>query len=270
MASKVFISWGGDLSKQLAEEIRKWLPSVLQFVKPYFTPDDIEKGSRWESSISDELQSSNVGIICLTKDNIERPWILFEAGALSKNFGKSKVCTILFDLDSANLSGPLTCFQTTKFEKNDFRKLIETINDTGQDAKLDTPVLNEVFEMWWPRLESNIQSILGGFKPEKQTKRTERELLEEILELSRLNVRQPLRRTQEIEMALIQFSDSLLSSFSRQLPIRSEFPSMDFRNLNTAFADLCSRLGFLGLYDRYVSLFRKMQEEPMISRHPTK
>ena len=94
MASKVFISWGGELSKRLAEEVRNWLPSVLQFVKPYFTPDDIEKGSRWESNIANELETSNVGIICLTKDNINRPWILFEAGALSKNFGKSKVCTI--------------------------------------------------------------------------------------------------------------------------------------------------------------------------------
>lgn len=29
MASKVFISWGGDLSKRLAEEVKNWLPSVL-------------------------------------------------------------------------------------------------------------------------------------------------------------------------------------------------------------------------------------------------
>ena len=52
MASKVFISWGGNLSKRLAEEIKNWLPSVLQFVKPYFTPEDIEKGTRWESNIA--------------------------------------------------------------------------------------------------------------------------------------------------------------------------------------------------------------------------
>ena len=44
MYSKVFISWSGDLSKKIAEELRFWLPAVLQFVKPYFTPNDIEKG----------------------------------------------------------------------------------------------------------------------------------------------------------------------------------------------------------------------------------
>lgn len=131
MASKVFISWGGDLSKRLAEEVKNWLPSVLQFVRPYFTPDDIEKGARWESHIAQELATSNVGLICLTKDNINRPWILFEAGALSKNFGKSNVCTILFNVDSSQITGPLTSFQATRFDKTDFKKLIKTINETG-------------------------------------------------------------------------------------------------------------------------------------------
>lgn len=148
MASKVFISWGGELSKKLAEEIKNWLPSVLQFVKPYFTPDDIEKGARWESNIANELATSNVGIICLTKDNINRPWILFEAGALSKNFGKSNVCTILFNIESSQITGPLTSFQATKFDKADFKKLIKTINDTGNESKLDAKVLDDVFEMW--------------------------------------------------------------------------------------------------------------------------
>ena len=66
MASKVFISWGGNLSKRLAEEIKNWLPSVLQFVKPYFTPEDIEKGTRWESNIANELSNSDVGFLSST------------------------------------------------------------------------------------------------------------------------------------------------------------------------------------------------------------
>jgi hypothetical protein len=82
---KVFISWSGELSRRLADEIQRWLPATLQFVKPYFTPVDIEKGTKWVSEISAELSKSHVGIICLTKENLSSPWILFEAGALSKN-----------------------------------------------------------------------------------------------------------------------------------------------------------------------------------------
>lgn len=189
MSSKVFISWSGDLSRLLAEEIRVWLPGVLQFVKPYFTPDDVEKGTSWSSSISSELSSSNVGILCLTKDNIENPWILFEAGALSKNFDKSRVCTILFNLDTSDLVGPLISFQATRFNKNDFKKLVETINETGNESKLNNDVLNEVFEMWWPKLEDKINNILKSGAKNSSEKRDDRDLLEEILELSRLNVR---------------------------------------------------------------------------------
>ena len=190
MASKVFISWGGDLSKQLAEEVKNWLPSVLQFVKPYFTPDDIEKGARWESSIAQELANSQIGIICLTKDNISRPWILFEAGALSKNFGKANVCTILFNVESTQITGPLTCFQATKFDKADFKKLIKTINDTGGESKLDSKILDEVFEMWWPRLETKIKKIIKDYKEEVyEDERTERDMLEELLELTRMTAK---------------------------------------------------------------------------------
>ena len=120
--AKVFISWSGDPSRKLAEVIRNWMPSVLQFVKPYFTPDDIEKGTKWSNEITKELEESDVGILWLTRDNLNNPWILFEAGALSKNFGKSKVCTVLFGIDSSDLTGPLTGFQDTKFKKEDFEK----------------------------------------------------------------------------------------------------------------------------------------------------
>ena len=81
---KIFISWSGDLSKELGEAFRNWIPSVLQVIKPYFTPNDIEKGARWSSDIAGELEESKVGIFCLTRDNIKSQWMMFEAGAISK------------------------------------------------------------------------------------------------------------------------------------------------------------------------------------------
>jgi hypothetical protein len=80
---KVFISWSGDRSKQLAEVIHWWLPHVLQFAKPYFTPADIDKGKRWSNDISKELEQSKMGIITMTEENLTSPWIMFEAGRFS-------------------------------------------------------------------------------------------------------------------------------------------------------------------------------------------
>lgn len=192
MATKVFISWSGDLSNRLADAVRQWLPGVLQFVKPYFTPTDIEKGANWASGISCELSDSDIGIICLTKDNLEKPWILFESGALSKKFDKSKVCTLLFNVETTDLTGPLTLFQNTSFTKTDFKKLVKTVNDSGGDAKLDDGVLNEVFDMWWPRLEKEVKKILADHQDSDDgAQRSDRDILEEILELARMSTRTP-------------------------------------------------------------------------------
>lgn len=252
MASKVFISWGGELSKKLAEEIKNWLPSVLQFVKPYFTPDDIEKGARWESNIANELATSNVGIICLTKDNINRPWILFEAGALSKNFGKSNVCTILFNIESSQITGPLTSFQATKFDKADFKKLIKTINDTGNESKLDAKVLDDVFEMWWPRLEGKISEIIHNHKEEVHSEeRPEREILEEILELTRMNARRMPRRG-DARLALRELLRSLERIQRLQYEKGEEYNNSLFEEIYPAIRLLCMELDCFDYFERFI------------------
>ena len=188
MGAKVFISWSGELSKDIGEAIRDWLPKVLQSVKPYFTPDDIEKGARWSDEIANELSSSQLGIICLTLENQNSPWILFEAGALSKNIEESKVYPILFNFDTTDLSGPLASFQATKFNKEDIKMLLESINNSCNETKIEQKNLDETFEMWWPKLEEKIKDILTKEKTStKPKKRTDRELLEEILDLTRSN-----------------------------------------------------------------------------------
>jgi hypothetical protein len=190
MPTKVFISWSGELSRKLAEALRHWLPGVLQFVKPYFTPEDIEKGTRWGSDIVTELESSEIGVLCLTNNNTASPWMLFEAGALSKSLDKSKVCTVLFGIEATDVKGPLTIFQHTKFQKDDFRKLVKAINAAGGEAKLDDTVFDSVFEMWWPRLEEEITAILSGHdEKDEAPNRSERDMLEEILELTRIGTR---------------------------------------------------------------------------------
>lgn len=183
---KVFISWSGNLSKNLAEILRQWLPAVIQAVKPYYTPDDITKGTRWGKEIAKELEESQVGLICVTRENIEKPWIMFEAGALSKNLDESRVCPILFDLSPSDIKGPLVQFQLAQFEKSDMKRVVKMINAALGNTALDVLVLDSVFEMWWPKLKESVDNEL---KPDRHTDkivlRSERDLLEEVLELVR-------------------------------------------------------------------------------------
>src|SRR5580700_539848 len=94
---KVFITWSGDTSKAIAVAPREFIPTVVQSVEAFMSASDIEKGSKWQGEISRELDAATVGIICLTPENLTAPWVLFEAGALSKKATESgaRVCTYL-------------------------------------------------------------------------------------------------------------------------------------------------------------------------------
>lgn len=185
----IFISWSGNKSKKLAEILRDWFPVVIQAVKPYFTPDDIAKGTKWSTEISKQLEASQIGVICITPENYTEPWILFEAGALSKNLDKSRVCPILFGIEPADITGPLVQFQFTQFNKDDFKKLIETINVELGENKISDTTLDTIFETWWPKLEEQVKNELAKHKKTKNDdeaiKRSDRELLEELLTLVR-------------------------------------------------------------------------------------
>ena len=108
---EVFISWSGSRSEKVAEALHDWLPSVIQSVHPFMSASDIEKGSRWPRELASHLENAQFGLICLTQDNLEAPWLLFEAGALSKSIEHSKVVPYLYRVSQTQLQGPLAQFQ---------------------------------------------------------------------------------------------------------------------------------------------------------------
>jgi hypothetical protein len=183
---KVFISWSGERSKQLGGAIREWLPNVLQFTRPYFTPADIEKGARWDNEISKELQQSQFGIFVMTQEALSSSWIMFEAGAISKVVEKARICAIVFGINTTDLVGPLTTFQATVFNKDEVRQLLTTINNAAKDAGLAERNLDEAFEMWWPKLEQKVAAISSTAQPANSgPHRKDSDLLRENLELTR-------------------------------------------------------------------------------------
>ncbi|WP_181162703.1 toll/interleukin-1 receptor domain-containing protein [Burkholderia gladioli] len=263
MATKVFLSWSGELSRKLADALRGWLPSTLQSVKPYFTPEDIEKGSKWGPEISKELESSNIGIVCLTRDNTEKPWILFEAGALSKSIQQSHVCTLLFDLEPTDIKGPLTSFQATKFSKDDFKKLVLTINSSSGDLRLDAAVMDTVFEMWWPKLESQVVEILKNHGVEgKPTKRSERDILEELLELSRMAATRAVRPSRISPRVMVDLMEGLEELQLFLGPQNSDVTRRVFDRLRKPLKFLCLEAGMPEAYDKMRARISEAEFQP--------
>ena len=184
---KVFISWSGSTSKAVAEALSAWIPNVIQAVKPWIS-SDIEKGARWLADVGKQLEETKVGVICLTPDNLAAPWILFEAGALSKTLAKTHVCPYLFKVKQSDLEGPLVQFQTTQANQQDTKKLMRTLNKVLGEEALEKGILENALDKWWPNLEKNLTLITQNADSTQETKkpeRTEMEILEEILALVR-------------------------------------------------------------------------------------
>lgn len=157
---KVFLSWSGELSHKVAVALRDWLPSVIQSIEPYVSSEDIDKGARWATDISSELESCSFGILCITSENVEAPWMNFEAGALSKSVDKSRVAPFLFDITrSAITTGPLLQFQSTVAERDDVKKLLHSLNAADENHPIDAARLDDIFEVWWPKLEERLTSL---------------------------------------------------------------------------------------------------------------
>jgi hypothetical protein len=246
---KVFLSWSGDRSRGIAEVLKTWLPGVLQAIKPYFSPDDVTKGSRWSSEVAKELEASSVALIILTPENQEAPWLLFEAGALSKNLDRSIVCPLLFGgMQPTDVKGPLVQFQAAQFSFEEMKRVLTMINGELGEIALTTTVLDEVFDMWWPKLEREVDKQVNASVKGKTPHRSERELLEEVLALTRgidskrgptLSVPLPQRAS----MDLVESAADLAAIAIINAPTRVTFDA--FHLLKNSL-DFLTRQGYFG------------------------
>jgi hypothetical protein len=184
---KIFISWSGELSHRVALILRDWLPSVIQAIEPYVSSEDIDKGARWFTDIAGELENSSFGIVCLTRENLKAPWILFESGAISKSLDRSRVSPLLINLSPSDLEGPLVQFQATTISRPDMLKLVKSINGALTEGRLNEIQVEKFFEKWWPDFEQRVQEAIAQVKQtdESQDRRSDRQILEEVLQLAR-------------------------------------------------------------------------------------
>ena len=180
---KVFISWSGNRSKIVARTLKVWLGDIFHDVEVWMSAHDINAGARWGSELSAVLEASSFGILCLTPENLDSPWIIFEAGSLAKTVDTARVVPYLLEVSPTQVRFPLAQFQGVRADQTGTLRLVESLNST-QKNPLENERLQRAFAKWWPDLESKLNSIPPP-RAATPSLRTERELLEEILELIR-------------------------------------------------------------------------------------
>ena len=238
---EVFISWSGERSEKVAKALHDWLPSVIQSLRPFMSSADIKEGSRWATDIATHLEQAKFGLLCLTPENLEAPWLHFESGALSKTIESTWVVPYLYKVSPTELQGPLTQFQAATADKDSTKNVMATLNSALGDNKLEEARLESSFENWWPKLETSLNEIQLTTE-EAVPIRTERDILEEILDLVRSLFRQgansPTEPSPELLRQILGRATNRETSdgedFDRYFPHRHN-QRTDFENLQGRF-----------------------------------
>lgn len=184
---KVFISWSGDKSRAVATALHEWIPGILNNAKPWMSDLDIESGQDWNQRITGELRATSFGIICVTPENQARPWLNYEAGALSKQVDgdDTRVAPLLIDFTNpTDLTGPLTKFHARLANRDGIRRLVFDINNQLPEPLRDE-ILSRTFDALWPQLSKELDQINGTHPSPQAIRREPREVMEEVLTLVR-------------------------------------------------------------------------------------
>lgn len=225
---KVFLSWSGQRSKEVANLLSDWLCCVIQASRPWISTRDLDRGSLWFGEINDQLKDTTVGIICLTQENKTRPWILFEAGALAKGLSTSRVCTLLVDLEPKDIEDPLAQFNHTFPTSESVLGLVKTLNSTHAGSALDNRILEQVFATYWPQFESRFGQILATTEAQPPSKpRPKEDVLGEILEntrmlnsrIRRLEHETERFRVREMDMPMRMVHDEAMAMTKAGMPV---------------------------------------------------
>ena len=179
---KVFVSWSGDQSRAVASSLKSWLPFVFNGLNVWMSEQDIQAGTQWAPELGKALTECQLGILCLSQESLRSRWLTFEAGALSTAISGSRVIPYRFQVRHADVSPPLSQFQGVDADEAGTFKLVQSINEALGKPWSDEESLRVVFQKWWPDLKVQLEAV-HGIAPTQA--RSDRDLLEEILDLAR-------------------------------------------------------------------------------------
>ncbi len=144
----VFITWSGSRSQKLARALKSLLPDVIQNLDVWMSEHDIQAGTRWAHELATRLDECNLGIACVTPENQNAPWLMFEAGALSKNLAEGRLIPLLLDIKPAQINFPLAQFQLAETDRKGITKILIDVNSLSAQPMEKERLLRQLDRLW--------------------------------------------------------------------------------------------------------------------------
>lgn len=98
------------------------------------------------------LDQTNFGILCLSRQNLDSPWLHFEAGALSKSLLAGRLIPYLIDLEPDEIQPPLALFQAARADQEGTLALVASIGSLAETGQRTPDQLARSFQLLWPEL----------------------------------------------------------------------------------------------------------------------
>ena len=173
MAREIFISVthaDAGLAEALSDAMKALFGAI---VRVYFSPSKeleggIRHGEDWFDWIARHVQQCDFALILITPSSVQKPWILWEAGAVygvaiaKGREGQRKVRPLVYQIDDAQIPSPIREAKA-QFKRSDSfgdaKNLFKEIIDYFRD-ELTTDQLSEAFA----KLDKVIESYMVQIK----------------------------------------------------------------------------------------------------------
>ncbi len=165
--NKIFISWSGANSKEIAKALKNKLEKNVfsgTGLECFVSDEDIVSGTDWWNKINKELKSCKIGILCITKENINAPWIYYEAGAMIAQSVQTIPLLVSCDFNALK-DTPLNGKQAVNFyDQAKFIKMIHDIYKKMEYNLLQEKQIETIAKATYNELKVEVEPVLKRLK----------------------------------------------------------------------------------------------------------
>jgi len=187
---KVFVTWSGDLGREVADAIRDLWPDVISDLDVAMSLSQREFSVARFAASAEALPACCAAVIIVTRESQESPWLQFEAGTLATSITAAKTTLLLLDLNKADLLGPLAMFESVELSRPAVRDFLARLDLSRASATATCAGFDDRFESWWPSFGRRLKLALAkasNVDDDYRRRRSEAEVLSDVrAELHRL------------------------------------------------------------------------------------
>lgn len=186
---KVFLSWSGTYSRTHADIFREWIALIFPDIDFFISSQDIDMGERGIEKIEQNLSMYEFGVIFVSRESLNAPWLYYEAGALSRELkdARRRVAPLLIDCSISEIANtPLSFYQGCVLNREGVERICNSINQILARPRTEN-VLGKSLDAFWPDFAARLERIE---KPsEKKPRITNDLIIREIYDLKKILVR---------------------------------------------------------------------------------